>query len=151
MTYMRTKIGNKSVSDRSGKITKPYFFRTSTYPVTDHVSGAADRVQQGPLKTLVDLGAQPRNMHIDDVGLRIEVIIPDVLQKHGAGHHLAGMLHQIFEQTKLARLQRQFVLAAGDTMRKPVEFEIADVVSGLFGRTDIAARQHFDAGLQLGE
>src|SRR5882757_4994424 len=151
MTYTRTKIGNKSVSDRSLKIAKPYSYRTSTYTVTDHVSGAADRMQQRPLKTLVDLGAQPRNVHVDHVGLRIEMIVPDVLQQHGARHHLAGMLHQIFEQAEFARLERQLVLAACDAMGEPVELEIADTVERVLGRTAAAARQHLDAGQQLGE
>ena len=90
-------------------------------------------------------------MHVDHVGLRIEVIVPDVLQQHGAGHHLAGMLHQIFEQAELARLQGQFFLAADDAVGEPVEFEIADAVDGLFRRTALATRQHFDPREQFGE
>src|SRR6185437_2251926 len=101
--------------------------------VTDHVSGAPDRMQQGSLKTLVDLGTQTRNMYVDDVGLRIEMVIPDVLEKHGASHHLAGMLHQIFKQAEFTRLQRQFVLAACYPVRQAVELEIADTVGGLLG------------------
>src|SRR6266702_3888987 len=151
MTYTRTKIGNKSVSDRGLKITKPYFYRISTYTVTDHVPRAADRVQQRPLETLVDLRAQPRNVHVDHVGLRIEMIVPDVLQQHGTRHHLTGMLHQIFEQAEFARLECQFVLAAGDAMGEPVELEIADPVERVFGRTAAPARQHLDTGQQLGE
>ena len=90
-------------------------------------------------------------MHVDDVGLRIEMIIPDVFEQHGARHHLARMLHQIFEQTEFARLQCQLVLAAGDPVREPVELEIADAIGGFLGRADIAARQHFDARLQFGK
>src|SRR5260370_39896225 len=45
--------------------------------VTDHVSRAAYGMKQRALETLVDLGTQPRNMHVDDVGLRIEMIVPD--------------------------------------------------------------------------
>src|SRR3954447_24951107 len=70
--------------------------------VADHVAGAANRVQQRTVESLVDLGAQARDVYVNDVGLRIEVVIPDVLQQHGAGHDLAGMLHQIFEQAELA-------------------------------------------------
>ena len=75
--------------------------------VTDHVSRAADGVDQRVLEALVDLGAQAADMHVDDIGLRVEMIVPDVLQQHGARHHLAGVLHQIFEQAELARLQRR--------------------------------------------
>src|SRR3954454_5576668 len=92
-------------------------------PLTDHVPGAANGVQQRTLKTFVDLGAQPRNVHVDDVGLRIEMIIPHVLQQHRSRHNLPSMLHEIFQQPKLARLQRQFFSAAGHTMRETIEFE----------------------------
>src|SRR4051812_3265873 len=84
--------------------------------VTDHVSGAAYRVQQRLRKSLVDLGAQPGDMHVDHVGLRVEVIVPDVLQQHGAGHDLTGMFHQIFEQPELTRLKYDLLLAAADLM-----------------------------------
>src|SRR5579872_7406875 len=69
--------------------------RTTSFAVTDHVSCAAHGVQQRLGEALVDLRAQPRDVDVDDVGLRIEVIIPDVLQQHGAGDHLAGVLHEI--------------------------------------------------------
>ena len=59
----------------------------------------------GVSKPLSILRAQPRDMHVDDIGLRIEMIVPDVLEQHGARHHLAGMSHQIFEQAEFARLQ----------------------------------------------
>src|SRR5882672_6225849 len=71
--------------------------RTTSFAVTDHISCAPYGVQQGLGKSLVDLRAQPRNVHIDDIGLRIEVVVPDIFQEHRARHHLAGMLHEIFE------------------------------------------------------
>ena len=74
--------------------------------VTDHVSGAAHGMQQRLVEALVDLAAQPRDVHVDDVGLRVEVVVPHVLEQHGARHHLAGVLHQVFEQAEFARLQR---------------------------------------------
>ena len=95
------------------------------------------------LEALVDLGAQARDVDVDDVGLRVEMIIPDVLEQHGARHHLAGVLHQIFEQAELARLQRQLVLAAGDAMRQAVELEIPDAVERVLGRSAAAATRNF--------
>jgi hypothetical protein len=53
------------------------------------------------------------------------MIIPDVFQQHGAGDDLAGMAHQIFEQTKFARLQLQLLPGAAHLVRQPVELEIA--------------------------
>src|SRR6185312_4049395 len=80
-----------------------------TSAVTDHVSGAAHGVDKGGVEIAIDLGAQSRHMHVDDVGLRVEVIVPDVFQQHGAGDDLAGVLHEIFEQPVLARLQHDLL------------------------------------------
>src|ERR1700722_8760477 len=46
--------------------------------VTDHISRASNRVQQGRLEITVDLGAQARDVYVDHIGLRIEMIIPDM-------------------------------------------------------------------------
>ena len=42
-------------------------------------------------------------------------------------------------------------LAARDLVRQPVELEVADAVDGLLAAAAAAARQHLDAGQQLGE
>ena len=42
-------------------------------------------------------------MHVDDVGLRIEMMVPDLLEQHGARHDMSGVPHEVFEQPKLAR------------------------------------------------
>src|ERR1700674_623784 len=74
--------------------------------VTDHVSGAAHRMEERLVEALVDLGAQPRHVHVDHVGLRVEVIVPHVLEQHGAGDHLAGVAHEIFQKPELAPPRR---------------------------------------------
>src|ERR1700761_4387931 len=136
---------------KGSEIKNILFSKASAYSVTDHVSRAANGMKQRPLETLVDLGAQPRNMHVNDIGLRIEVIIPDVFQQHGARDHLARMLHQIFQKAEFARLQCQLILATHHAVREPVELQITDAVGGVFGRATAAARQHLDPGEQLRE
>src|ERR1700694_4277134 len=93
--------------------------------VTDHVPGAAHGMQERLVEALVDLGAQPRHVHVDHVGLRGEVRVPHVLEQHGAGDYLAGMAHEIFQEPELARLQRDVLAAAGHRVSKPVELEVA--------------------------
>jgi len=44
--------------------------------VPKHVAFAANCMQQGLFVPFIDLRTQPRNMHLDHVGLRIEMIIP---------------------------------------------------------------------------
>src|SRR5277367_3143343 len=79
--------------------------------VTNHITGAADGVEQRRVEITIDLGPQARHVHVDHVGLRIEMIIPDVFEQHGAGDHLAGVLHQIFEQPEFAWLQHDLFRA----------------------------------------
>ena len=75
----------------------------------------------------VDLLAQPEHEHVDDVGLRIEAVIPDVRQDHRLRHHPAGVAHQVFEQRELARrAARCRAPAARDPARQQVERQIAD-------------------------
>src|SRR5271154_1941844 len=92
--------------------------------VTYHVSCPAHRMQKWLRESLVYLRAQPRDMHIDDIGLGVEMIVPDVFQQQGPGHDLAGVLHEVFEQPEFARLERDLPAAANDPMRQPVELEI---------------------------
>src|SRR5258708_29853433 len=72
---------------------------------TDHITRAANGMQKRRLETLVDFGPQTRDVNIDDIGLGVKIVFPDIFQKHGPGHDLPGMPHQIFEQTKLASLK----------------------------------------------
>src|ERR1700685_1325259 len=81
--------------------------------VTYHVTCAANRAEQRRVEIAIDLGAQARYVHIDHIGLRIEVIVPHMFEQHGARDHLARVLHQIFQEPEFARLQNDFLGAAG--------------------------------------
>src|ERR1700727_2528639 len=85
--------------------------------VTNHVTGAANRAEQRRVEVAIDLGAQARHVHVDHIGLRIEVIVPDMFEQHGARDHLAGVLHEIFQQTEFARLQCDFLGPPGHLVR----------------------------------
>src|SRR5271157_5211763 len=94
--------------------------------VTNHVPCATYCVEQRRVEVAVDLGARARDMNVDHVGLRIEVVVPHVLEQHGAGDDLARVLHQIFQQPELARLQGDFLAGPSHFVRQPVEGEVAD-------------------------
>ena len=121
--------------------------------VANHVPGAANGVDERTVEALVDLRSQPRDMHVNNVGLRVEVIVPDMLEQHGAGHHLAGVLHQELEQAELARLKHDLGAITHHPMRQPVELEIADAISRRLARArgGAAAHQHLDPGEKLRE
>jgi hypothetical protein len=51
------------------------------------------------------------------------MVIPDVLQQHGAGDHWPAR-SEIFEQAKLARLKHDLLPALRDLMGEPVERKV---------------------------
>ena len=51
-------------------------------------------------------------MHVDQIGRRNELVIPDLLQKHGSRQQLVASLHHVFEQAKFARQQIDDAIAA---------------------------------------
>src|SRR4051794_27537033 len=137
--YPRREAANTPNRNRYASVSRNAVVRISLpNAVTNHISRAADGVEQRALETLIDFRAQPRYVHVDDIGLWIEVIIPDVFEQHGACHHLASVLHQIFQQPELTRLQRQLLLAAHHPMGEPVEFEIPHTIGRFLGRTTTA-------------
>src|ERR1700709_1702761 len=49
----------------------------------NHITGAARSVEQRRVEIAIDLGSQARHMHVDHIGLRIEVIVPHMFEQHG--------------------------------------------------------------------
>ena len=66
------------------------------------------------IEILVDLVPQITDTGFDDIGLGVEVVIPDMFHDHCFGYHSAGVAHQIFEQGKLQRLQENFLICSID-------------------------------------
>src|SRR5690606_30979395 len=97
----------------------------------DHVTRAANGVEKRLFEILLDLAAKTGDMHIDHIGLRVEVIVPHILKQHGACNHLPGMPHQVLEQAKLARLERNFLSCPAHTVREAIELQVADLVERL--------------------
>ena len=81
-------------------------------------------MDQGGPRAAVDFAAQPADVTLDEVRMRVEMQIPDLLEKHRAGHHSLCMAHQVFEQAQLTRLQIDGLVCAPDSARKQVNFEV---------------------------
>src|SRR5271169_3595534 len=79
---------------------------------TEAKSDAANRVDQRIVLTAIDLPTNSTDIDIDDVGGRIEMQVPYVLQQHGARDRLTGITRQIGQQSKFARQQLDFSPAA---------------------------------------
>ena len=91
-------------------------------------------------------------MHVDHVGLRVEVIVPDAFQQHGARHHLAGMAHQVFEQPEFARLQVDRLPRALHLAAQQIELQVADAVAWSSCGGAVRRRsKRLDPRQQLGE
>src|SRR5580693_2956601 len=68
-----------------------------------HKAGTANGTNEPGIARQVELAPQLADMDIDQVRPRHKAIMPNVLQQHRAGHSLAGMPHEIFQQLELGR------------------------------------------------
>jgi len=63
-------------------------------------------------------------MHVNDVGLWVEMVIPDIFQQHGTGDDLPAMAHQIFQQAEFPGLQAYHFAGATNLAGKDIHFQI---------------------------
>src|ERR1700732_3799347 len=96
---MRTKAAeNETV------IRKPNVF-TKRLTARKDIANASDRLDGFLAAVFVHFVSQTTDEHINEIGLRVEAVIPDMFQNHGLRHDASGIAHQILEQGELARLQ----------------------------------------------
>src|ERR1700680_498061 len=108
--------------------------------------GAANRTDQLGAEAAVNLAAQAADMGLHNLGLRVKVKLPDVLQQHGASYNPAGVTHEIFEKLELLRLQLDPLPRARNAALEEIDLEIGDTQYRL-GRPEWrAARQGIDSG-----
>src|SRR6516162_44972 len=75
----------------------------------------------------IDRLAQPADVHVDQVALRVEVQVPYTLEQHGARHHLSRAAHEELEQLHLPRREIELTAAARHPPLEQVELEILDL------------------------
>src|SRR5438105_3813764 len=66
-----------------------------------HSSNGVDELDR---KTFVYFRSKSMNEDIDNIGLRIEMKIPNMLQNHSLGHRPGNVTEQEFKQRKFARM-----------------------------------------------
>src|SRR5258708_1334025 len=125
--------------------------RSSLVGCTKAISRATDGMDERLLEAAVDLRAQAADMDIDDVGLRIEMKIPDAFEQHCPGLDLAGVAHQKFEEPVFPRLQVDGLSGARHDAGEQVDLEVADAQDRGDRLTGRPPRESGDAGDQLGE
>src|SRR5262249_15627286 len=119
--------------------------------VTQAVSGAAHRVDELAIEVAVHLRAQAADVGLDHARARVEVKLPDILEQHGAGHHLPGVAHQVLEQLELLLLQLDAATRPRDRALQPVHLEVGHAQQGFLARDGRAARERVHAREELGE
>src|SRR4030095_13991187 len=75
---------------------------------------------------LVYLAPQPLHVDFDQIGERIEILLPDVFGDLGAADYLAGAPRQIFQERVFLRGQLDLTGAAPDPARPHIDAEIGD-------------------------
>ena len=93
---------------------------------TDAKPDAADRMKQRIGVLIVYLASEAPDIDIDDVGRRIEMNIPYMLEKHGARHDPAFVSSQIFEELEFAGKELDFAPVPADRPSDEIDFEIAN-------------------------
>src|SRR5262249_8823663 len=118
---------------------------------TQAVSRAAHRVQQRPVESPVDLGAEPADVGLDHAGAGVEVKLPYVFEEHGARHDLSRVVHQVLQQPEFLRLHLDTLAAARDRALEAVQLEVSDTQHRLALGDRRPARERVHAGQELGE
>src|SRR5215469_16925830 len=85
---MSTAVPNKPAQSKARRKLE---VRRTLGRATDTIPCPSHRMDQFCFEAFVDLAAQPAYVGLDDVRVRVEVHIPDMLQQHRARYHLPCM------------------------------------------------------------
>src|SRR5262252_31111 len=105
---------------------------------------AANGVNQRVGLAAVDFAAHPPDIDVDDIGRWVEVEIPDMLQQHRAGNHLADIANQILEKLKFPRQQLDLAAAPADNPRQQVDLQVANAEDGFLYHCSAATGERID-------
>lgn len=76
-------------------------------------------------KPVIELGAQPADMAIDNIGRRIEGYTPHRFKEHLAGDFLSWVAHHERQEVELSRLQVNLTTGPTHAARQKVDLEVA--------------------------
>src|SRR5690349_18149154 len=81
-------------------------------PCTERVARAANRLQELHGPAVVNLPAEPLDVHVDQIRSRVEGVIPDVIGDRRAADNVTGTPSEVFEQAVLARGESDLIAPA---------------------------------------
>ncbi len=115
------------------------------------VPGVADRVDQGDIEWLVDLGAQAAHMGFDDGGVGFEIEIPDPFQQHRARDHPARVAHQDFQHREFFGMKFDQFALPGGRARQKIKMQVMHVKRIGIRCIVLAAGDGCDPGQKFGK
>ncbi len=115
------------------------------------IARAAHRLDQRRITGGIHLLAQSTDVNVNHVGLRVEMVIPNPLEEHGARHHLARTTGEKLENGPFAGLQLEFARTAPGRTAEQIENQIANPDIGLHRLAPTAPGQGLESRQQLGE
>src|SRR5690348_8152198 len=118
---------------------------------TEAVPDAAHRMDQRIGLLIVDLAAQASDIDVNDIGRRIEMKIPDVLQQHGTRNDTAFVAHQVLQELEFLRQKQNFLAAPAGGARDQIDGEIADTQDGFLGDGVAPSAQRLESRQQFEE
>src|SRR5690242_8266707 len=96
------------------------------FSLPDGIPYPAHSLQEFLLEGPIDPIAKPAHEDVDDIGLRVEVVFPDVRKDHRFRHDFPSISHQILEQRKLPGTQFNDRSAARHPSRQQIQREVVD-------------------------
>src|SRR5215475_5913313 len=121
---------SRSVDDRSVLVRSTDAKPDAAYGLNERISLLA-----------VDLAPDTSDIDIDDVGRRVKMQIPYMLQQHRPRHNMTFVANQILQNLKFPRQQVDVPAAAAHGSRYEVEFKIADAQHRVLDDGGAAASQ----------
>src|SRR3954453_2380059 len=83
-------------------------------------------MQERPFEPVLELSPEAADMDVDDVGARVEMIVPYLLEQHSASNHAPLITGKIFQQQIFARLQVELLASTLHRARQWIDLEVAD-------------------------
>ena len=102
-------------------------------------------------KIAIHLVAQAADQHIHNIRLRVEGVVPYVLEDHRLRDDAPGVAQEVFEQGELSRLQFDSFAVARDLAREQIELQAAATQRRRFACLRGAADERLHAGKQFGK
>src|SRR5271165_6686006 len=98
--------------------------------VPEDIAYSPQSSNQGTVPIRVNLPPQPVDVHIHNVGVRLDSHAPNLIENHGSGNDPARIPAQILQQNELLRSQIQYLSAPRGLAPQQIEFEIEHAQAG---------------------